>query len=238
MGLASSQARLLLLVARKSDLEYRGQCINQRRLVLSFHTEELARQYSNGLSDRRLYAHIGDDVTRLSVADIMAAQKGMGFLVFSRDGQIVGATGSGDNWTAITNPNTAGYVSDDLLETGLRTGGFYLVDPSKAILDDASSINVGKKWHELTGDERKAALQTGSVDWRTLALIEDKLYDENDESISADYEYETALIHSEDQRLEVELRNVDTQHKAVETEIEAVKKVIDKNIEMSFKTFA
>ncbi|MFA6990283.1 MAG: hypothetical protein WC197_09460 [Candidatus Gastranaerophilaceae bacterium] len=41
-----------------------------------------------------------------------------------------------------------------------------------------------------------------------------------------------------DKRLEMQLRRVDTQQQAVQTEIQAVQKVIDKNIDMSFKTFA
>lgn len=41
-----------------------------------------------------------------------------------------------------------------------------------------------------------------------------------------------------DKVLELSLRRVDTQQQAVQTEIQAVQKVIDKNIDMSFKTFA
>jgi Na+-transporting NADH:ubiquinone oxidoreductase subunit NqrC len=40
-----------------------------------------------------------------------------------------------------------------------------------------------------------------------------------------------------DKILEMQLRTVDTQQQAVQTEIAAVQKVIDKNIDMSFKTF-
>lgn len=40
-----------------------------------------------------------------------------------------------------------------------------------------------------------------------------------------------------DKMLEMQLRRVDTQQQAVQTEISAVQKVIDKNIDMSFKTF-
>jgi hypothetical protein len=41
-----------------------------------------------------------------------------------------------------------------------------------------------------------------------------------------------------DKILEMQLKRVDTQQQALQTEIEAVNKVIDKNIDMSFKTFA
>jgi len=54
MGLAASQARMLLLVARKSDLEYRGQMINQRRLRIASQTESIAKTYSDAISNRTL----------------------------------------------------------------------------------------------------------------------------------------------------------------------------------------
>ena len=41
-----------------------------------------------------------------------------------------------------------------------------------------------------------------------------------------------------DKALELQLRRVDTQQQAIQTEISAVQKVIDKNIDLSFKTFA
>jgi hypothetical protein len=45
-------------------------------------------------------------------------------------------------------------------------------------------------------------------------------------------------IQSLDKGLELQLRRVDTQQQAVQTELDSVKKVIDKNIELTFKTFA
>ena len=47
-----------------------------------------------------------------------------------------------------------------------------------------------------------------------------------------------ASIQSVDKGLELQLRQVDTQRDAVQTEVEAVRKVIGKNIESTFKTFA
>ena len=46
-----------------------------------------------------------------------------------------------------------------------------------------------------------------------------------------------AALQSIDKSLETQLRRVDTQRDSVQTEIDAVHKVISKNIEMSFKTF-
>ena len=46
-----------------------------------------------------------------------------------------------------------------------------------------------------------------------------------------------AAIQAIDKSLELQLRRVDTQRDAVQTEIDAVRKVIGKNIESTFKTF-
>jgi DNA repair ATPase RecN len=45
-------------------------------------------------------------------------------------------------------------------------------------------------------------------------------------------------LQSLDQSLELQLRRVDTQQQAVQTELEAIRKIIDKNVELTFKTFA
>lgn len=46
-----------------------------------------------------------------------------------------------------------------------------------------------------------------------------------------------ASIQSRDKMLELESKKLDTQHQAVQTEVESVQKVISKNIESSFKLF-
>jgi capsule polysaccharide export protein KpsE/RkpR len=46
-----------------------------------------------------------------------------------------------------------------------------------------------------------------------------------------------AAIQAIDKSLELQLRRVDTQRDAVQTEIDAVRKVIGKDIESTFKTF-
>ena len=41
-----------------------------------------------------------------------------------------------------------------------------------------------------------------------------------------------------DKQLEMELQRLQTSHNAIQTELDSVKKVIDKNVETTFKTFA
>src|SRR5574344_496264 len=47
----------------------------------------------------------------------------------------------------------------------------------------------------------------------------------------------TEIIQEEDRTLEMKLKQLDTEQKALQTEMESVKKVIEKNIEETFKTF-
>lgn len=47
MGMAASQARLLTLTARKSDLEFRAQQITNSEMILAMQTEVAAKEYSN-----------------------------------------------------------------------------------------------------------------------------------------------------------------------------------------------
>lgn len=53
----------------------------------------------------------------------------------------------------------------------------------------------------------------------------------------ADINAKTERIQEQDRTLELRLRQLDTEQDALQTEMEAVKKVIEKNIESTFKTF-
>ena len=59
-------------------------------------------------------------------------------------------------------------------------------------------------------------------------------YDKEQERINV----QTSIIQSEDKNLELKLTRLDNERNAVNTEIEAVKKVVDDNIQKSFKTFS
>lgn len=76
------------------------------------------------------------------------------------------------------------------------------------------------------------------VSWKTgdNTIFED----DDDEDISlAEAEYESQMneISAKDKKYDLELENIDTEHSAIKTEVETVKKVIEKNIESSFKMF-
>lgn len=59
------------------------------------------------------------------------------------------------------------------------------------------------------------------------------VYDQKQNEINASIK----ILQAQDKSLELRLSNLDTQHTAIQTELEAVKKVMSKNIDNSFKTF-
>ena len=64
-------------------------------------------------------------------------------------------------------------------------------------------------------------------------LYENAKYDKMVQDINA----RTSIIHQQDRQLELRLKQLDTEQNALATEIDAVKKVVDDNVEKSFKTF-
>ena len=60
------------------------------------------------------------------------------------------------------------------------------------------------------------------------------LYEQEMNNINA----QISIVHAQDRELELKLKQLDTEHNAVQTEIDSVQQVAKKNVEDSFKTFA
>jgi DNA repair ATPase RecN len=89
---------------------------------------------------------------------------------------------------------------------------------------------------ELTGQQiNQSRLQLANI---TNDLFNTATTLEPDSNEAIKIQLRINALQSLDQALELQLRRVDTQQQAVQTELEAVKKVIDKNVELTFKTFA
>lgn len=76
-----------------------------------------------------------------------------------------------------------------------------------------------------TSIDSDSAIQEVS-DEREIALIEQE------------YEIKLEELEQKDNKYDLELRKIDTEHNALQTEYDAIKGVIDKNVESSFKCFS
>ena len=409
MGLSASQGRMLLLTARKSDLEYRAQQISQKRLVLAQQLEEIAVEYEDATSNRQMKISLAlaatnsenDTVNRTAnltyatlisgtlnqfssddsgiqaydrtanqeyasttayrlvdaygaivvssedeipgtiskISNVPTTQDGDGvyrvgskssdgqkentgdnYIVVPKDGSTQTALGTflesskdivtknlnidtdhqmveivkGDGSKVYYNYKTGKEITDEnkknefessetativndsssIPSSTLKTitnvnkiegsdGKFSLVDANGVVLrryvvdntlkygsSDINGTTDGPNYLQDCLRNGKYLLEKGSIDaetkevkwnslsWDTTANISDSYYTEDDDKAKAKYDRLQTQIQNQDKKLELELDNIETQRSAVTTEVESVQKVIDDNIESSFKTFA
>ncbi len=235
MGLAASQGRLLLLTARKSDLELQAQCITQQRLLLATQQETIADEYADATNNQIYQVRLPgtSEYTPLTVYSLNE-------LYYGTD-----ATSDADRETARNtfrkpngnDPNGAAYGIWD-------KGKQEWVDPKK-LKDDAGDTPDTRmqqnllygSWVIRTPDEES------SSGWSDVMIGADARYRQSyytadDNAAKAKYDSAMARVQRLDKQLELKLNQVETQHKAVETEVESVDKVISNNIESSFKYFS
>lgn len=273
MGLASSQARMLLLTARKSDLEYRAQMISQRKINLAMQTEALASKYSKSMANRTMNfvfttadgaaqteklsyrglvgqneSAIGDYLVKTSTGKYVYSganqnEKDLDFVrIASKLAAADGKSGDYEKYygvdaegnrkvkdsqgllkalqTAYASKMTyvQGVQNDDFFQDSLRNGGLFL---EKADMSTDGTKSVYK-----------------NVSWSAVGTIQDVLDTTDDAEAEAEYESKSIVLSNQDKMLDLELNQIETQHKAIETEYDSVKKVIQKNIEVSYKIFA
>jgi len=150
MGLAASQSRLMMLMQRKSDIQFQVQTINQRRLTLANSAANMTRAFADQVYQT-------GDWTPYSAT---AALPGVGAIM---------APGglNGDPQTVTVAPIATSGTSGD------------------------------------AADNMEAQL---------------------------------SAVHAQDKELELRQKQLDTEYKCLEAEVDAVQKVIDKSIEKGFKT--
>lgn len=399
MGLASSQARMLLLTARKSDLEYRAQMISQRKINLAMQTQTLAQTYSQALNDKVMkftYTTAKGESQQelLSYKSLTTANENFigDYLVKTSNGNYAASSdtdrlaiavklANANKMYTVDNRVTKNYYHPSNAKEGQNIemsyknlqNENYLVQVSENAKENAGKFlakgvedrdnivkllvqNDGKTFDQLDEDELKEyndrviidknntltssdalgqayadknisvvkfnkgegdekgtydyvnlgeifsqseietqavrvnasnlsqeqqaqliaevearygeikvvagldnsayfqdALRNGglflfkqetqdegfqSLAWSADRNISDVADSSNDAQAQADYEAKSLVLSNQDKMLDLELNQIETQHKAIETERDSVKKVIEKNIDVSYKIFA
>ena len=240
MGLAASQARLLLLTARKSDLEYRAQQITNSIMILAQQTEEVARQYSVKISNQTVIYQGADKdqtVKKLSAStfndnfegeftlkvynpkedkyEIWSPQYETGW-VRAEDGKTI----TQDEYDKLTDEQKAEYTQSQQAFITNDANGPELLEG----LNNGTYIIVNAKGEE--------------VDLNSSNCFVSTYYTDDDKAAEAEYNTKTASIQVKEKRLQNDLNQVQTQQSACDTEIDSVKKIMDKNIERTFKVFS
>lgn len=222
MGMSASQARYLCLTARKNNVEFEVQQTTQAKMLLAQQLDTEALLWSNGMNIQHLYySKDGDgsstqDMQRLSYSLVTASVEdgGLGMQVRDSYGRLV--------VSELPDPMPEGktikdYVVEpycgqaDYFETNLKTGNWTI------------QKLTGEGWTDQTIDGA-SFIYTG-VDSGDLAIAE------------AEYDAKVEKLERQDKQFDMRIQQLATEQKAIENEMDSVKKVIDKNIEETFKTF-
>ena len=248
MGLAASQARLLLLTARKSDLEYRAQQITNSEMILAMQTEQIAREYSIKISNQAIFYTEGTSADQaskcLSAADIANLGTGGMFTLFER-----GADGMWHQWTASPTSTTEKiYKNAEGQEITESEYNILPADEQATYQDTGLTTNNTTKGVNYNALQLLEGIKNGTLKIMNASGEEMSLsgnngftqsyYTDDDREAEAEYEQKTASIQVKEKRLQNDLNQVETQQKACDTEIDSVKKVMEKNIERTFKVFS
>lgn len=264
--MAASQARFLQLTARKSNIEYQGQQINQQRLALA--------NESAGLFEQSML--ISAPTPPSSLDDTFFTP---GYTFMDKDSGVVkkilvgysGGAADGvvmlydlylpDGSTQETVEVFVGAVESATVG-GSASGVSHTVGKNsyESNLDTSAGTGLDLAVANIVFDEQTGRL--ASFDYGDAATLQS--YDSGDITYSGEfneeaynqamneYEYEKSMydyeierinletdqIQQQDKSLELRLRKLDTEHTAIQTEIDSVQKVIQKNIESTYKIFS
>ena len=231
MGFAASQARFLQLTARLSDNEYEAQQISQQRVDILNQMALYSDEYDAATNNQVMVANVFENNGESRAEVVLSYDSitkdmlngGLGMNLITSSGKVV--VPSQEEMFKKIDESKGELTTDDcyvfedvtdtsILQKNLEEGNFY--------------ITAGKS--EITGEwDKKTLGQLNSV--RTT-------YDKEDDA-AAKSKYDTRMNKAEaiDAMLEMRLKQVETEHTALETEMDSVQKVVDDNVEGSFKTF-
>ncbi len=142
------------------------------------------------------------------------------------------------------------YKTSDIKAAKASTGDDHVVyysasEVTNFVEDSYKGVTISRD-----GNNRVQSFNYGGEDYPISAntITDDEAYNQAmNEYTYQSYLYEqemnninakTSIVHAQDRELELKLKQLDTEHNAVQTEIDTVKQISKKNVEDSFKTFA
>ena len=317
MGLAASQARFLGITARKSNIEYEGQQVNQQRTALAqevnaLYSKLLALEtpiapdttkfyetnYSFELTNssdtdgeyliKSYYPNADNETYTVNTLRTYEKQVAVGQVLKSANNEITynettdkysisGIKDVSIEMTELSAEESATMIGmineaypnkkiqgDHLFTYRDSAGITYYID-SAVVKNTPEEYSVYSKTNkEFTEEERFEAakitfdennrMETISLDGETIlevgttrvhnsekfdaALRDYTMSKDEYDKMVADLNAQTEILQQEDKVLELRLNQIDTEQNELQTELEAVKKILEKNIENTFKTFA
>lgn len=257
LGLAAGQQRFIkdsidrMVVTNKTAQAYQGAMdtpvFTITRASATVSANDLQREYGTldsflkkelGYTSMSDYANYKPNATD---AEKVKAQQQLTYLTNAYTGKegFINAMGySSDPSASNYNKSAGDYYAATFDE--IKQGGYVTESDenmrSKEWLDRAVNAGYLRLYEPKTQSNGTTKLE--NISWTSgdtnIQEVEDTTQTAKAE---AQYEATMAQIQAKDKKLDVQLKQIDTEHQATQTTIDSVKKIIEKNIDRSFKMF-
>lgn len=245
MGLSSSQARLLMLTSRLSDIELAEVLISQKQNTLAWESEKAATEYNEAISNYKLQIKVTDGTEDKGYKKEDVTYNNMtlmGYLVANANKEIYLQKDENGEWIipkdldgnpllSINSDGKATIGEDTETTYNILDGGTYL--SNKTVLQNA--IMNGLLFVMNTANQKAGISLTNLQSETQMEYILDTT---DDAEAQSKYECETARISRQDNQLDMELQQLETQHEAIMKEYDSVKEVISSNVDRTFNLFS
>ena len=147
----------------------------------------------------------------------------------------------GNKLEVIEREDEDGSVNKYVAQRQFDMGDFMIVDGLEDPDLFQQSIKDGiYRFAKLKEDESSGEVKLQAESWETLGggAISEDLDKSDDVTAEAEYKAKQERYQNLDKKLELRLNQLETERKAIETEVESVSKVIKDNVESSFKVFS
>ena len=221
MGLSSSQSRFLTLTARLSDLELKAQTIQHQKIRLAEESTEASKKYLDALNAETMVFNSPDQgKVDATVANITASEI---FRIVDAKGYYYEMDEVSKKWI-LKHPNDKTQDREVQNESNMRDAAWLL-----------EQLKLANLFVQKKDVETEQWLDYSYVSSSVFTTVED-----NSEVAKAEAEYECTMaeVQGKDKKLDLDLDNINTEHTAVDTEMDSVQNVVDKNIESTFKIFS
>ncbi len=242
MGLSSSQGRLLMLTSAISDIQLQEILISQRQNQLATQSQNAAQEYNEAVSNYKLQIKVtdGESGTGYRKEDLNYNNlSALGYLTTNKKGEIYLKKDKNGEWIIPKDVN-----GNDLLSIDKNTGKAIVNSQEFNIIDGTNYLSKKDVLQNLLMNGLMNVIKSDEISNNEFAtsMPEDTNFEwvldtSDDAAAQTEYEMEQARVSREDNRLDLEMDQLETQHNALMKEYDSIKDVINNNIERTFKLF-
>lgn len=246
MGLSSLQGRLLMLVARQSDIEAQEMDISETQNRLATLQTQAAEEYNEALSNTKLVINVQDEdsdtfETQSKELDYETMIES-GLLPVTARNEILLEKDEDGNWIIPTTKDGEELISikngKAIIEGDSNKTEYKIKDGTKHLANSESIATAFQNGALFMIDTNNLSVgKISSMGLAAQSTMEWVLDTSDDAAAETKYQYQLAKLSQQDNTYDMEMKKLETQHEAISKEYESTTKAISSNIDRTFNLF-